>query len=158
MEYAMKLATTQGIPREATYPYNPTETTSGICDYNGVNFAQTNEDLYNLTDDQIKSLLQERPVAITIASGGWSSYDSGIFSCASDAQIDHAVLLVGYGVDHWIIKNQWGSDWGESGYIRINSDRTSNKNCLIGRAVYKTWGAFLNYGFFALLVILSFLI
>ena len=53
-------------------------------------------------------------------------YQSGIYSdldCGT--QLDHGVLLIGYGFDfetdtpYWIIKNSWGEEWGENGYIRI---------------------------------------
>ena len=48
--------------------------------------------------------------------------------CRCGKQIDHAILLVGYGtgttgkekgIDYWKIKNSWNTDWGEDGYYRI---------------------------------------
>jgi cathepsin L len=44
--------------------------------------------------------------------------------CDADYSIDHAITVVGYGtedgVDYWLIKNSWGSDWGEDGYIKVS--------------------------------------
>ena len=54
-------------------------------------------------------------------------YQKGVYDdilCSEDAStVDHAVVLVGYGQeegeDYWLVKNSWGTDWGENGYIRV---------------------------------------
>jgi len=49
----------------------------------------------------------------------------GSFGSHCDVDIDHAVQLVGYGKDptsgkfYWLVRNSWGSTWGEKGYIRV---------------------------------------
>jgi len=66
------------------------------------------------------------PLAISVAASSWSSYGGGIYSgCSYDSNIrmNHGVQLVGYGSeegqDYWIVRNSWGSSWGEDGYIRL---------------------------------------
>jgi len=65
------------------------------------------------------------PVSIAIEADQMSFqfYRKGILSKRCGQRLDHGVLLVGYGnedgKDYWIVKNSWGSTWGESGYIRI---------------------------------------
>ena len=46
--------------------------------------------------------------------------------CAGISGINHAVVLMGYEEDgdYWILKNSWGTGWGESGYIRLASGNT----------------------------------
>lgn len=65
------------------------------------------------------------PVAIQVTSNLFA-YETGIFSdnlCGNN--LNHAVLLIGWGVDertkipYWLIKNSWGSDWGEDGFFRL---------------------------------------
>ena len=64
-------------------------------------------------------------------------YDFGVFkdeSCSYE-NMNHAVLVVGYGADeeyggYWIVKNSWGVDWGENGYMRITMN--SSQNCRLG--------------------------
>jgi len=60
-------------------------------------------------------------------------YSSGVFTGCNYEQnidIDHAVQLVGYnkaasrGKNYWIVRNSWGSGWGEEGYIRLVMEDT----------------------------------
>ena len=69
-------------------------------------------------------LVKYGPISIGIdASQGWQTYESGIVTDCSYPSLDHGVLVVGYGTDdgtdYWLIKNSWGTSWGEAGYIRI---------------------------------------
>ncbi|XP_060810588.1 uncharacterized protein LOC106143625 [Amyelois transitella] len=76
-----------------------------------------------LQEDQLKTLLETTgPISIAVDSKNFRQYRGGIFyQCGQ--QIDHAVLLVGYGVEngvpYWTIKNTAGAEFGEAGYIRI---------------------------------------
>jgi len=53
-------------------------------------------------------------------------YFGGIITSDECSEVaDHHVLAVGYGVEndtfYYIVKNSWGADWGEHGYVRIGS-------------------------------------
>merc|ERR1712024_198372 len=69
------------------------------------------------------------PLSVAVDASKWSFYSGGIFdSCdySRNIEINHAVQLVGYGSDsdgdYWIVRNSWGSRWGEDGYIRLRRD------------------------------------
>jgi C1A family cysteine protease len=58
---------------------------------------------------------------------------SGVISCPSNVNYDHAVLIVGYTPNYWIVKNSWGQDYGLGGYVHVEMNQ--NNNCQIHRAV-----------------------
>jgi hypothetical protein len=64
-------------------------------------------------------------VAIEADQAVFQFYHSGVLTGACGTHLDHGVLLVGFGVDpvskipFWKVKNSWGGNWGESGYVRI---------------------------------------
>lgn len=64
--------------------------------------------------------------AISVDASGWSPYKKGIADfchTGSNIDIDHAVVLMGYGIEdgtkYWSVRNSWGTLWGEQGYIRL---------------------------------------
>jgi len=79
--------------------------------------------------DQLKAAIQSQPVAVTIDASQYTfmHYMEGVItSTECGLSLDHAVTAVGYGVDkdageYYIVKNSWGADWGESGYVRIGA-------------------------------------
>lgn len=87
--------------------------------------------------------LLQRPLMLGVNANDWGSYYSSktnpsILSCKrnnSSGGINHAVLLVGYTPNSWIIKNSWGTNWGAGGYAYVT--RESTNNCGIG--LYFGW-------------------
>ena len=74
------------------------------------------------------------PIAVNIrVTENFMVYSSGIFYDVTCYEVtNHAVLLVGYGRDPagvqiWIIKNNWGTHWGENGYMTLA--RNTMHNC-----------------------------
>ena len=75
-----------------------------------------------------KAALTKQPVALGINASGrvFQLYSSGILTDPNNTckpYIDHGVTAIGYGtesgLDYMIVRNSWGTGWGESGYFRI---------------------------------------
>lgn len=87
-----------------------------------------------------QSVCRYGAVSVAIeATTAFQAYTGGYFNERSDGQINHAVTIVGWddnaggaGEGGWLVKNSWGIDWGDSGFIWV--DYRSNK---IGYAA--TW-------------------
>ena len=75
--------------------------------------------------DIAKAIFLYGPVAVGIAADvDFMSYESGVFNTCNStdvAEVNHLVTLVGYDIpgQYWILRNSWGKDWGEQGYMRI---------------------------------------
>jgi len=73
------------------------------------------------------SALDQQPVAIAIEAdqAAFQLYKSGVLTATCGTSLDHGVLAVGYGndatsgYDYYLVKNSWGPDWGDAGYIKL---------------------------------------
>ena len=82
------------------------------------------------SDNDMMVALINQPVSVGIEADqrDFQLYSSGVFTNSCGTDIDHAVLLVGYGFDnvsnlnYYIIKNSWSTSWGEQGYIYLGKD------------------------------------
>ncbi|KAJ6832038.1 senescence-specific cysteine protease SAG39-like [Iris pallida] len=87
--------------------------------------------------------MQPVSVAIDASSYALQLYAGGVFTGYCGTELNHAVAVVGYGTEsdgtkYWIVKNSWGSSWGEDGYIRIQRD-VGDKEGLCGIAMQASY-------------------
>ena len=119
-----------GLCTENEYPYvSGTTTTSGTCDKSCTNVKGSDiisyTDVSPNSDESMMAALTKQPVSVAIQADqkDFQLYNSGVFTGSCGTQLDHGVLLVGYGSetneDYYVIKNSWGNTWGDNGYIKI---------------------------------------
>ncbi|KAL4474159.1 hypothetical protein ABPG72_002884 [Tetrahymena utriculariae] len=82
---------------------------------------------YKQVDISTQALAQApliQPVAISVDTKSFKYNTGGIFSTCDNAIHNHSVLLVDFQNDSWIVKNSWGTQWGENDYIRLKNGNT----------------------------------
>ncbi|KAL8130332.1 hypothetical protein V2J09_019487 [Rumex salicifolius] len=138
MDYAFEwVINNGGIDSETDYPYTSVTGYGGTCNTTKEATKVVSIDGYEDVDQSDSALLcaavnQPISVGIDASTMDFQLYTGGIYDgdCSSDPDdIDHAVLVVGYGSegseDYWIVKNSWGTSWGledsEYGVCAINA-------------------------------------
>jgi len=128
-----------GICTEAAYPYTSgTTKKAGTCSqsckqsqYAPIGFT----DVAVKSDSAMMSALNLGPVSVAIEAdqSAFQLYKSGVFTGTCATNLDHGVLAVGYGTesgkDYYLVKNSWGTSWGDKGYIKLGrGDSYNNKS------------------------------
>jgi len=109
------------------------------------------------TAQEIESYLASsgKPISIAVAAGAgdWQGYSGGVYNGCTMAQMDHMINIVGWdnegaqfdekgnlpaGKGIWILRNSWGTSWGEDGYMRTKMTDASGQRCnsVAGLAAY----------------------
>ena len=123
-----------GLCAETEYPYvSGVSKTAGTCQKTCENISGSKVskfvDVSPSEDNAMMSALVKQTVSIAIEADQkeFQLYKSGVFSGACGTNLDHGVLAVGYGTlsgnDYYLVKNSWGTSWGDGGYIRLGRGR-----------------------------------
>ncbi|KAL3618398.1 Cysteine protease xcp1 [Castilleja foliolosa] len=128
MDYAFTyIVTNGGIRTDIEYPYTgkndssckPTKEDSKLVTISGFDSVPPND------EECLLKALAHQPLSVAIDAGGkdFQHYKGGLFKGDCGTELDHGVTAVGYGTnngsDYILVKNSWGSSWGENGYIRM---------------------------------------
>ncbi|CAL5040069.1 unnamed protein product [Urochloa decumbens] len=137
-----------GIAPESAYPYKerqgPCQKVVGpLIPIDGYAQVPPNSEL------ELRAAVARQPVVVTVQAGEDSEfkrYPGGIFRGYCGSGI-HQMIAVGYGITelgepYWVLKNSWGTRWGESGFMRMwrLMGETANGPCgIYTRASYPNW-------------------
>jgi C1A family cysteine protease len=120
----------------ASYPYVATQETCQTSNIKRIDLGHIKYGQVTQGDETklAEAVVNNGPLYIALYANtqDFMFYESGVLSisnCPNSVQdLDHALALVGYGYDnelqkaYWIIKNSWGTSWGEDGYLRLARD------------------------------------
>lgn len=121
---------------ELSYPYTAQD---GSCQSSGCSAGIPRHGVIGVqwvqkNDNALMQAVAGRPISVAVDANPWQGYNSGVFTGCDSDNLNHGVLLVGYGRDYWKIKNSWGTGWGEAGYIRL--ERSGDPCGILDQAVY----------------------
>lgn len=140
MDGAFKYVIENGQCSLASYPYTAKDGTCQKC--SSIVHLSSCSDVKPNDQVSLKGAVTQQPVAIAIEADTryFQSYSSGVLTSSScGTKLDHGVLIVGYGEEngqkYWLVKNSWGTTWGDKGYVKIARSDSTNDAGICGIAM-----------------------
>lgn len=135
MDDAFKyVVSSQGLCLESAYPYQAEEGTCHASSCKAYTRVLGFHDVTPLSPSSLMKAVARNPVSVAIEAdqSAFQFYSGGVMTAPCGTNLDHGVLVVGYGTlngtDYWKIKNSWGTSWGEDGYILLARSTDNSYN------------------------------
>lgn len=123
MDYAFNYIQASGIVAESDYAYTAVQGSCAAAGKTVVTHVTGFTDVPHNDGQQLTNAATNTVVSVAIDAYGIMSYSSGIFNGTCGTALNHGVAVVGYGVEsgtmYWLVRNSWGTSWGEQGYFRM---------------------------------------
>ena len=141
---ALRFFYTRYAAYESTYPYKAVRGTCQVIAPDQLSPVKLTSYTYAYTPDTVYGLAQQGPIAVSVfVDASWYSYKGGIYNAScTNASVNHAVDVVGYGIDsttteeYWIIRNSWGLTWGILGHMYFKDNFANMNSCHITQYAY----------------------
>lgn len=144
MDGAFQYAIDNGMCKESDYKYLAKSGTCTKCD--PVVFLSSCVDVTPQNEVDLEKAVAIGPVSVAIEADTrtFQMYESGVITgSACGTNLDHGVLVVGYGTEsnqpYWLVKNSWGSSWGEDGYVKIEKSSSTKDKGTCGIAMQPSY-------------------
>jgi KDEL-tailed cysteine endopeptidase len=144
MDDAFQYAKDNGMCLESAYPYTAKGGDCQKCE--SVVTISGCVDVTPNNQVALKEAVSNGPVSIAIEADtkAFQLYKSGVLTGdACGTNLDHGVLIAGYGeesgTEYWLVKNSWGTSWGDNGYIKIGRSDSTNDPGVCGIAMQPSY-------------------
>jgi len=146
MATAFSWAEKQNVATESSYPYKAVDGsckssfTTAIPQGGVTGYKSVGSLFFKATVASLESAIDLGPVSVAIEAdqSSFQHYTGGVLSSGCGTSLDHGVLAVGYNSaeGYWLVKNSWGSSWGDNGYIKLA--QAGNVCGILNQPVYPT--------------------
>lgn len=140
MDGAFQYAIDNGMCTEGDYSYHAKSGTCTECQ--PVVFMSSCTDVTPQNEVDLEKAVSMGPVSVAIEADTrtFQMYTGGVITgSACGTNLDHGVLVVGYGTEgtqpYWLVKNSWGESWGEDGYVKIEKSSSTKTKGTCGIAM-----------------------